>query len=55
MVLPEYREEMVGVLGRLRDMVLEGKLTPGMFEKAERRLYWTYMTASVRRVAERMG
>ena len=51
MILPEYREEMVGALGRLRDMVLEGTLSVGQFLTSQQRIYGSYLCASVARTA----
>jgi hypothetical protein len=51
MILPEYREEMTGALGRLREMVLEGTLSVGQFLRGRERIYGSYLCASVARAA----
>ena len=49
MILPEYREEMVGALGRLRDKVAAGELSAGQFLRGRERIYGSYLCASVAR------
>jgi hypothetical protein len=55
MILPRFRDEMVGALALLAERVRSGEMTPAEFLTAQARLYGCYLAASVRRVAERMS